>query len=331
MAKYDDRQKQLLLSIPIERIMEYFGKSIRHNRSGMYFSPLRDEMNMSFHVDVKRNIWYDFGIAEGGGLIDLVLRLSACKRDQVLDILAEINGTITTILAPQEIYQSKKRKTGIIIGSVRDTFSKKILLSYAQERGIPITILNKYCKEISYRYSRYPNKEYHAIGFPNIRGGYMLRSYTTKKCSTSGISLIGPQGEFISEAESPKVMVFEGFIDFLSWLTMRGQETPGYDCCILNGVSNLSRALTFISEHPSVEAYLDNDKAGSTTLKKMEDCLSALAEDVCVYDMRSIYESFKDLNERLMNDIRGHLCATNYTKHHGTNTFKGCPGKTGQD
>ena len=82
---------------------------------------------------------------------------------------------------------------------------------------------------------------------------------------------------------------------------------------------------------PYVEAYLDNDQAGSHTLKKMEDCLSAMADEVCVYDMRSLYESFKDLNERLMNDVSGHLCATNYTKHHGTNTFKGCPGETGQD
>jgi hypothetical protein len=159
----------------------------------------------------------------------------------------------------------------------------------------------------------------------------MLRSYTTKKCSSSDITLIGPLGQLISEPESPNVMVFEGFIDFLSWLAMREQETPGCDCCILNGVSNLNHALEFISEHPKVEAYLDNDQAGSTALKKMEDCLSALAEEVCVYDMRSLYESFKDLNERLMNDVGGHLCATNYTKHHGTNTFKGHPGKTGQD
>ena len=331
MARYDDTQKQVLLSIPIEEVMSYFGKSIRHDRGGMYFSPLRDEMNMSFHVDARRNLWYDFGIAEGGGLVDLVIRLASCRRDQVLDILSEINGTITTSLVSQELCKPRRRKTGIAIGQTKKKFSKKLLLKYAQERCIPINILERYCREVSYRYHRYPNKEYYAIGFPNRKGGYMLRSYTTKKCSSSDITLVSPLGEFISEAESPKVMVFEGFVDFLSWLAMRGQETPGCDCCILNGVSNLNCALEFISEHPYVEAYLDNDQAGSHTLKKLEDCLSALAEEVCVYDMRSLYESFKDLNERLMNDVSGHLCVTNYTKHHGTNTFKGCPGETGQD
>lgn len=331
MAIYDDTQKQILLSIPIEEVMSYFGKSTRHDKGGMYYSPLRDEMNMSFHVDARRNLWYDFGIAEGGGLIDLVIRLSACRRDQVLDVLAEISGSITTSPTSQEVYRRRKRKSGIAIGSVKDTFSKKMLLNYAKDRCIPINILNRYCKEVSYIYRGYPIKEYHAIGFPNRKGGYMLRSYTTKKCSSSDITLIGPLGQLISEPESPNVMVFEGFIDFLSWLAMREQETPGCDCCILNGVSNLNHALEFISEHPKVEAYLDNDQAGSTALKKLEDCLSALAEEVCVYDMRSLYESFKDLNERLMNDVGGHLCATNYTKHHGTNTFKGHPGKTGQD
>lgn len=51
MAIYDDTQKQILLSIPIEEVMSYFGKSTKHDKGGMYYSPLRDEMNMSFHVD----------------------------------------------------------------------------------------------------------------------------------------------------------------------------------------------------------------------------------------------------------------------------------------
>jgi hypothetical protein len=220
MAIYDDTQKQILLSIPIEEVMSYFGKSTKHDKGGMYYSPLRDEMNMSFHVDARRNLWYDFGIAEGGGLIDLVIRLSACRRDQVLDVLAEISGSITTSQVSQEVYRRRKKKTGITIGSVKDTFGKKMLLNYAKDRCIPINILNRYCKEVSYIYRGYPIKEYHAIGFPNRKGGYMLRSYTTKKCSSSDITLIGPLGQLISEPESPNVMVFEGFIDFLSWLAM---------------------------------------------------------------------------------------------------------------
>ena len=174
MARYDDNQKQLLLSIPIEEVMSYFGKSTRHDKRGMYFSPLRNEMNMSFHVDARRNLWYEFGIAEGGGLIDLVIRLSSCRRDQVLDILSEISGT-TSSLVSQELYKPRKRKTGITIGQAKKRFSKKLLLKYAQERCIPTNILERYCKEVSYIYRRYPNKEYHAIGFPNRGGGGSTR------------------------------------------------------------------------------------------------------------------------------------------------------------
>ena len=115
MAIYDDTQKQILLSIPIEEVMSYFGKSTKHDKGGMYYSPLRDEMNMSFHVDARRNLWYDFGIAEGGGLIDLVIRLSACRRDQVLDVLAEISGSITTSQVSQEVYRRRKRKSSRMV------------------------------------------------------------------------------------------------------------------------------------------------------------------------------------------------------------------------
>ena len=297
----------------------------------MYFSPLRQETNMSFHVDAKRNIWYDFGIAEGGGLVDLVIRLSSCRREDVLDVLADISRTIVVHECPQVIYTRKKKESGIIIGRVDDTITKKLLLRYAMDRCIPLNILSRYCKEVSYIYRKYKQKEYYAIGFPNRNGGYNLRSYTTKKCTSSDITLIGPLGQLISDPETPTVMVFEGFMDFLSWLTLRAQETPGRDCCILNSVSNLNRAMKFITSHAKIEAYVDNDAAGDAAIKKIEDCLSASAEEVCVYDMRSLYVSFKDLNERLMNEVSGHLCSTNYTKHHGTNTIEGCPGETGQN
>lgn len=286
---------------------------------------------MSFHVDARRNIWYDFGIAEGGGLVDLVIRLSSCRKEEVLDILAGISGTISAHKCPQNIYKRKRKESGIIIGRVDDIIGRKILLQYAQDRCIPGSILSRYCKEVSYIYRRYKQKEYHAIGFPNRSGGYILRSYTTKKCTSSDVTFIGPLGQLISEPETPMVMVFEGFMDFLSWLTLRAQETPGCDCCVLNSVSNLNRAMEFITSHAIIEEYMDNDAAGDAAIKMIEDCLSASAEEVCVYDMCSAYESFKDLNERLVNEVGEHSCSTNYTKHHGTNTIKGCPGETGQD
>ena len=41
-------------------------------RYGLYLSPLREEHTPSFKVDYVRNLWYDFGLGEGGSIIDLV-------------------------------------------------------------------------------------------------------------------------------------------------------------------------------------------------------------------------------------------------------------------
>ena len=48
------------------------------NGYGMYLSPLREERTPSFKVDYVRNLWYDFGLGEGGTLLTLMMRLERC-------------------------------------------------------------------------------------------------------------------------------------------------------------------------------------------------------------------------------------------------------------
>ena len=99
---------------------------------------------------------------------------------------------------------------------------------------------------------------------------------------------------------SNKVLVFEGFMDFLSWITDVKQETPQYDCCILNSVTNISKALPWIMAHSHVAAFMDNDTAGKETLQKIMDSVPDVAStDVCVYDMSKLYQGYNDLNEKL--------------------------------
>lgn len=65
-----------IFDIPIDRIMP--SKPIRnHNKNEViYFSPLRDDgKNPSFSVNVEKNRWYDFALGEGGGIIDLYMKI----------------------------------------------------------------------------------------------------------------------------------------------------------------------------------------------------------------------------------------------------------------
>lgn len=54
---------------------------------GMYLSPFREEATPSFKVDYAQNLWYDFGIGEGGSIIDLVARLKRCSVAEAIDRL----------------------------------------------------------------------------------------------------------------------------------------------------------------------------------------------------------------------------------------------------
>ena len=45
---------------------------------GMFLSPLREERTPSFSVRYDKGLWYDFGLGEGGTLLQLVMRLEGC-------------------------------------------------------------------------------------------------------------------------------------------------------------------------------------------------------------------------------------------------------------
>ena len=84
-----------------------------------------------------------------------------------------------------------------------------------------------------------------AIAFPNISGGYEIRNRYFKGCiAPKEISHIRQSGE-----QRNTCFVFEGFMDYLSFLTLRLESCPQcpdfdrQDYMVLNSVANVSKAL----------------------------------------------------------------------------------------
>lgn len=67
-------------------------------RYGLYLLPLREERTPSFKVDYVQNLWYDFGLGEGGSIIDLVMRLERCDFAQAVRLLG--SGERTPMVIP---------------------------------------------------------------------------------------------------------------------------------------------------------------------------------------------------------------------------------------
>ena len=126
------------------------------------------------------------------------------------------------------------------------------MVSYLTGRGIDPAIARTYCREVRYTIG---GKEYFAVGFRNDAGGWELRSARFKGGSS-------PKHITTIDNQSDTVIAFEGFMDFLAYLSLKYPERLRIDAAVLNSVVNLPKAVPFISRHPVIRTFFDNDEAG---------------------------------------------------------------------
>ncbi|MFI3293055.1 MAG: toprim domain-containing protein [Rikenellaceae bacterium] len=248
---------------------------------GMYCSPFRSENTPSFKVDYFRNLWYDFGIGEGGSIIDLVMRLDGLNFHQAATKLerGDFSSSNWSVPTAPTTYTPKTE----IIST--DIIKNRHLIAYLEKRAINLDIAKRYCREVYYLQN---NKQYFAIGFKSDDGGWELRNEYYK----GGTS---PKAPTTIDVNSNICVVFEGFIDMLSHLTLQGGTEPINNICVLNSVTNLSKATAFLkSNHSELHCHLDNDTAGKRTLAEIEKL------GIKTIDQSTHYSEHKDLNEYLM-------------------------------
>lgn len=258
----------------------------------MYLSPLRTEKHASFKVNTELNLWYDFGIGRGGNIIDLAELLY--NSSDVSYLIRQIERN-----APSGVSVSlPKAKPNTPQNSFENlqvlSIAHPALIKYLGERCIDIEIARTVCKELHFDTR---GKHYFGIGFPNIAGGYEIRNPFFKGGITpKDISL------FHNEESKQSCFVFEGFIDFLSFMMLRRKENDGLkrqDYLVLNSVSNVKKALEPLSHYENVQCFLDNDEAGR---KAYQALLMGLK--VPVIDSSGLYADCKDLNEFLCRQNR---------------------------
>lgn len=249
-------------------------------RYGFYLSPFRAEHTPSFKVDYVQNLWYDFGTGEGGSIIDLVMGLENCDKSQAIrslgsDEIKPIAFVIPVPVAP----------TVPALRILADApLCHPALVGYLQSRGIDPETASAYCREVRYAVGM---KAYFTIGFHNDAGGWELRSEYFKGGSS-------PKHITTIDNRSDTVIAFEGFMDFLSYLTLKIPETLRIDAAVLNSVVNLPKALPFLERHRVVHTFFDNDEAGRRATAHVQQ----LAPTVEVVD-QSFFRNYKDVNEYL--------------------------------
>ena len=289
----------LIKRYPIVEYLERKGvKPVRRTAAyALYCSPLREETHPSFKVDTEKNLWIDYGEGRGGSIIDLCMRMEGCTLSEAIRRLGQ-NASLDAA------YGLSKEKSDIDTSpvtpwqpsgarkliEVSDTLPSHLEAYLADKRCIDLNRARPFLKCICYEVR---GRLYQAIGFANLSGGYELRDNKTFK-GTIAPKDITPI--FTDRAEP--VCIFEGFMDFLSFLSMKEEITN--HCLVMNSVSNVARTIRYLNDRhlTNIRAFLDNDEAGR---RAVQDFIKA---GFHVEDMNIHYKDFKDLNEYHVSCVR---------------------------
>ena len=211
--------------ISIRDFLAWRGIQPKYERNGygMYLSPLREERTPSFKVDYVQNLWYDFGLGEGGTLLTLVMRLERCDSREAVRRLqnGEKRDAGSVSLSPGV---GEPLGVGGALSVVRPaavpalrilsdaSLRHPALVGYLASRGIVPSVAAAFCREVRYEVN---GCAFFAVGFRNDAGGWELRSARFKGGSS-------PKHITTLDNGSDMAMAFEGFIDFLSYLSLKG-------------------------------------------------------------------------------------------------------------
>ena len=214
------------------------------------------------------------------------MRLEGCTLSEAIRRLgqnASDNGTYSSLndFVPNNSQPVMAANGARRLIEISDTLAPHVQEYLTKVRCINLEKATPFLKCISYEVK---GRHYQAIGFANQSGGYELRDNQSFK-GTVAPKDITPI--FTDRAEP--VCIFEGFMDFLSFLSMK--EKIINHCLVMNSVSNVARTVRYLNDRhlTHIRAFLDNDDAGRRTVQEF------VRAGFKVEDMSQHYKDFKDL------------------------------------
>lgn len=280
-----------------------------------YISPFRYEKEPSFHTSYLGGkwIWNDFGrgdIQGSGTVIGFLEMHEKVDVSRALKILKELfphkgNPTHSNSQGKLPLYgglsmapKSKSISNKLIIKETKDQIWDKNLIGYLTgERKINHQLALKYLRHVIYENTE-TGKTYHTLGFVNESGDYECRDKFFKgilKNPAANDRDPAKDISYIPGHDKSKVAIFEGFMDFLTVLTIKDQSVLSVDVIILNMVNMRQRAIDFIKQagYQKIYTFFDNDPAGEkiTQLFQNDPILKGRVEP-----QNHLYQGFKDYN-----------------------------------
>lgn len=232
-----------------------------------------------------------------GNVIDLVMK-TLNTRD--LGDVCRAFGDVTTSINLSYLASSKNSDEAKEDRSEAFTFFDVVplrsrgLYAYLASRCINTAIAKQFLQEAHYSFKQRADGSYlYALAYPNDKGGYELRGapYNGNK-KGSKLSKSPKAITTYFTLQNVPVVVFEGFMDMLSFATMCGGVKHNY--LVLNSCALKDAAIEALNDYQGeISLCLDNDDAGKETTQYM---LAALPN---AKDLSPRYAPCKDINDYL--------------------------------
>ena len=270
-------------SVKLEEILVSLGHhpTKQNEKEAWFLNPFYTETQASFKINKNLNYWFLHSEGIGGNNTDFMMRYLKTSIKEVLEWAEKQNFSS---FQSQKDYHSKSSSLNYNITEIKELQNENLKI-YLQQRGLSPTVYSL-VKEVHFAIGE---KKLYAIGFENLSGGWELRNQFYKgSLLKKDISVVNLNNNL---EKNKNVVVFEGFIDALSFVEMK----PFYkgDLLVMNSVSLLNKTKEYLKNYSEFHLFLDNDKAG-------EHCKNSILESFPeAKDHTEIYALHKDLNDYL--------------------------------
>lgn len=277
--------------------LDYLGQPIKKTRNCyLYHVPWREDKTPSLSVTLNGKGWHDLAKGHHGSVIDLVMRClnttsvkRACKE---LERQSPLSSSFSQPLLGDGEKKKEQRFTKFEVVKLQSPG----LFAYLHHRKIDLQIAKQFLQEARYSFKEVDDDRYlYALAYANDKGGYELRGAPYKGKPEGYKGGTSPKA-ITTHLAHPKAatIVFEGFMDMLSFATLCGKVRHNY--IVLNSIVNKEAALEVLkTSQNQVYLCLDNDRGGGDTTSWFLQQLP-LAKDI-----RQRFAPAKDVNEFLVN------------------------------
>lgn len=270
--------------------LDYLGKPLKKTSSGwhIYRCPWKDDLHPSLNVSPNGRVWRDLSSDLEGGIVELVQTCLNTKDFKAVCAAFDPSSSFS-MSKTLDGKKEKEIKCSTFASFEAVPLQSRGLYAYLSKRKIDISIAKQFLQEAHYGFEARTDGRYlYALAYANDKGGYELRSERYKGgTSPKGITT------HLTLPNAP-VVVFEGFMDMLSFATLCGSVRHNY--VVLNSTAMKESAIDVLRSYVGkIYLALDNDQGGEDATRWLLQQLPG------AQDIRHKFAPYKDVNEYLCN------------------------------